>query len=647
MGKRRHHQNQVDDSRPRGERERVRYRTILRLYKVFGRYYKKHWKMLAAAYTGLLLTIVVALFTPWPLKLILDFVILKNPLPARAEFITQWFGTNEQTLLAALVLAFILLRFVDSIVSYLHKVGMLSVGEMISTDVREHVFSHLQRLSLSFHESSRSGDLVYRLTSDIRDIKGVLISVPENIVYRFVMIVTHVGLMLAIEWRLALLAFSVMPLLYYFQRRYGVGLQSATRKKRNKESDVTSIISENVTSMALVQAYGREDLQQARFESENRISMESGIDAMRISKLFKRTNDILFAAGTCGVVYLGGKLAMSGAITPGTLVLFVSYLKNLYSPAEKFANMILEIAKSQVAGERLLELVDCDMIIEDSPHAIAAPRLQGRIEFRNVGFAYQRGNEILKNVSFAVAPGETVALVGHSGAGKSTLVSLLMRFYDPRSGQVLMDGHDLREFKLKSLRDQVTILMQEAVLFNKTVRENIGFGKIDATEEDIVQAAKLAQAHDFIMEMPEGYDTMIYEGGENLSGGQKQRLNIARAIIRNTPILILDEPATALDAKAEAKIHEALDELTKGRTTFIIAHKFSTIARADKILVLEEGRIAGFGTHDELMGASREYRELYELQFGAPPAPGDNAGDDEGVRGSRALAEQAATAVSS
>ncbi len=601
----------------------VNYAILFRLYKAFGRYYKKHWKMLALAYSGLLLTVLIALVMPWPLKLILDFVILKHPLPHRAAFLTEWFGNDVQTLLVVLVLAFILFRLVDSFVSYLHKVGMLSVGEMIVTDAREHIFGHLQRLSLSFHESARTGDLVYRMTSDIRDLKDVLVSLPESLVYRSIMIVTHVGLMLALQWRLALVAFSVILLVYYFQRRFALGVQSATRKKRNKESDVTSIISENVTAMALVQAYGREDLQQARFASGVRESLESGIDAMRLSKLFKRTNDIVFALGTCGVVYFGGRLALHETILPGTLVLFAAYLKNLYGPIEKVANMMVGIAQAQVAGERILELIECDMVIEDSPQAIPAPPFQGRIEFRQVSFGYHKHTEVLKDLSFTVAPGETVALVGSSGAGKSTLVSLLMRFYDPQKGQVLIDGHDLRALKLKSLRAQLTILLQEARLFNQTVRDNIGFGKIGATEEDIVQAARLAQAHEFVMEMPEGYGNEIYEGGDNLSGGQKQRLNIARAIIRNTPILILDEPATALDAKTEAQIHRALDELTKGKTTFIIAHKFATIARADKILVLQEGRLAGFGTHAELMHTCREYRELYEIQFGLQPESED------------------------
>jgi ATP-binding cassette subfamily B protein len=336
---------------------------------------------------------------------------------------------------------------------------------------------------------------------------------------------------------------------------------------------------------------------------------------MRLAKTFRRMMIVLVALGTGGVVYFGGSLALDKAILPGTLVLFVAYLKKLYSPLDKFAEMMLEVAKSQVSGERLLELLECDMVMEDNSHAMPAPKFKGRIEYRHVSFGYKKGVQVLKNLNFVAAPGETVALVGHSGAGKSTLISLLLRFYDPHAGQILIDGCDIREFTLQSLRNQITVVMQEARLFNKTVRDNIGFGKIDATEEEILQAAKLAQAHDFIMQMPEGYDTMIAEGGENLSGGQQQRLNIARAIIRNTPIVILDEPATALDAKSEAKIQAALHELARGKTAFIIAHKFSTLAHADKILVLEEGKLTACGTHEELLRTNRAYYELYELQF--------------------------------
>jgi ABC-type multidrug transport system fused ATPase/permease subunit len=479
----------------------------------------------------------------------------------------------------------------------------------------------LQRLSLSFHDQARTGDLLLRLASDVDAVKVLLIEVPANFAYRLSVIVLHVGLMLYLDWRLAMIAFSVIPILWMFNRRIGGEVKGAASTKRSKETEIASLIAESVTAMALVQAYGREDLQQARFESENRASLASGLAAMKLSKAFRRTGDILEALGTCAVLYYGGRLTLAGMISPGTVVLFVAYLKNLYTPLGKFADMMLDAASAQVSGDRLLELFECDMVMEDAPGAVPAPPFRGRVEFVDVSFGYRKDTPVLKNVSFAVEPGETVAVIGHNGAGKSTVLGLLLRFYDPQQGRILIDGHDLRDMTLKSLRSQITVVMQDARLFNKSVRDNIGFGKIGASEEEIVRAARLAQAHDFILRMPGGYDTMIREGGENLSGGERQRLNIARAIVRDTPIVILDEAGTALDARTEALVQEALHELTCGKTSFVVAHKLSTVSGAHKILMLDDGTITAFGTRDELLDSCREYREICALQAAPAPVP--------------------------
>ncbi len=601
--------------------ENVNWKILKRSYKAFAPHYKTNWKLLAVSVSSLLLTTLLSLATPWALTMILDHVILKQPLPEKFAFIAQWFGSDPYALLAVFSLAFIVISIVDSMVSYLQKVGFLIVGVNMSAEIRERTFRHLQKLSLSFHEVFRSGDLVYRLTSDLRELPMLLLGVPVGFFGRIFIIATHMAVMLMMEWRLALIAFAAMPVLYYYNRRTGSGMHKATKEKRSTEGNVTSLISENVTGMALVQAYGREDLQHARFRAENRKSLESGLEAMKLSKIFKRVTDILTAVGTAGVVYYGASLAMDAMLSIGTVVLFVTYLRKLYSPLDKFAEMFLDIAKSQVSAERILELLEYDNLVVDEPNAIPAPPFQGRVEFRNVDFAYAPGMEVFKNLNLAIAPGEMLAIVGHSGAGKSTFVNLLLRFYAPQNGEILIDGQPSNKFTLESLRRQMTVVMQDARLFNKTVRENLAFGKPGVTEEEIVQAAKLAQAHDFIMAMPEGYDTMISEGGDNLSGGQKQRLNLARAMVRNTPIMILDEPATALDARTEANIHAALESLMAGKTVFMIAHKFSTISRAHKILMLEKGRPAECGTHQELMRTSRAYRELYELQLSPAPEP--------------------------
>ncbi len=634
MSKKNKSENKEKQTKPekQAKLENINWKILKRAYKVFKIHYKTNWKLLAVSISSLLLTTLLSLVTPWALTMILDHVILKQPLPEKFRFLEQWFGADPLTLLAVFSIAFVVISIVDSMVSYLQKVGFLIVGVNMSAEIRERIFQHLQKLSLSFHEVFRSGDLVYRLTSDLRELPMLLIGVPVSFFGRIIIIVTHMAVMLTMEWRLALISFAVMPVLYYYNRRTGSGMHKATKEKRNTEGNVTSLISENVTGMALVQAYGREDLQHARFRKENRKSLHFGLEAMKLSKIFKRVTDILIALGTAGVVYYGGALALDAALSVGTLVLFVAYLRKLYSPLDKIAEMFLDIAKAQVSAERILELVEYDNLVVDAPNAIPAPAFRGSIEFRNVDFAYDEGAGVFQNLNMRVNPGEMIAIVGQSGAGKSTFVNLLLRFYDPQRGEILIDGQPSNLFTLESLRRQMTVVMQDARLFNKTVRANLEFGKPGVSEEEIIHAAKLAQAHDFIMAMPEGYETMIAEGGDNLSGGQKQRLNIARAIVRNTPIMVLDEPATALDARTEANIHEALESLREGKTVFIIAHKFSTIARADKILVLEKGRAAAFGTHQELLRVSPAYRELYELQLVPAPEPqADNETLEEDV----------------
>ncbi len=598
------------------EQDKLDFKGLLKVYKIFGRHYKKYWKILTVAYLFLFATIGIAVLTPWPLKLILDHLVLKEPFPDTVAFLNPWRESDPGLLLLLLSLAILVIAVLEAVFSYVNKFWVSSTGDRINTDIRERVFAHLQRLSLSFHDSARSGNLIYLLTSDVKEMSGILIDFPQDLTNRVVTFATYTVIMLALDWRLGLIALSTVPLLYLFTKHFGAGMKQAMRKKRTHEGDVASIVAENVTAMALVQAYGREETEKDRFRAGINESLLAQLRALRLHKTYSRISDFLVTMSTAGVLYFGGRYALAGEILPGTMVLFVAYLRDIYGSFEKFSGLFIGLAKAQVSAERLLELVENDMVMRDDPKAAPAPPFQGRIELRNVSFAYKRGHEVLKNLNFAVAPGETVALVGHSGAGKSTLISLLLRFYDPQQGQILIDGRNIRQFTLKSLRDQMTIVLQEAMLFRQTVRENIAFGKAGATEEEIVAAAKMAEAHDFIMQMPEGYDTLMYEGGDNLSGGQKQRINIARAIIRNTPILILDEPATGLDARAEAKINAAIHRLTRGRTSFIIAHKFSTIMRADKIILLEEGELAHQGTHEQLLRDSAQYRELYQLQLG-------------------------------
>ncbi len=596
------------------QESRLNLKSLWRIFQVFGRHYKKYWKTLLVAGLFLFLSIAVNVLSPWPLKLILDYVILQQPLPERAAFLNPWFANSPKVLLFVLAFAILVIACLDALFSYINKFWVSSTGDRINADIRERVFAHLHRLSLSFHDSARTGNLIYLLTSDVKQMKDILIDFPQDFINRIVSLVIYTTLMLWFDWRLGLLALASLPFILWSMRYFGGGMRTTVMKRRVREGEISSLISENVNAIAVVQAYGREDTVGERFRDENQESLRLKLQFLRIQRALGRVTEGLILLATAGLLYMGGRFAMNGRILPGTLLVMLAYSKQIYDALNKLTRLFLNVVNAQVSGERLLELVECDMVMTDDPGAVPAPPLRGQIAFENVGFFYKPGVPVLKQLNFTAAAGETVALVGHSGAGKSTLISLLMRFYDPQEGQILIDGRDIRAFTRKSLREQLTILLQDAKLFRQSVRENLAFGNPEASDKEIVAAAKEAEAHDFIAQMPYGYDTMIYEGGENLSGGQKQRLNIARALLRNTPILILDEPATGLDARAEAAINAALQHLMAGRTTFIIAHKISTIARADKILLLEDGQIAHAGTHAELLQASAQYRQFYALQ---------------------------------
>ena len=374
-------------------------------------------------------------------------------------------------------------------------------------------------------------------------------------------------------------------------------------------------MAENVAAMSLVQAYGREAEERDRFEVENVAARVAELRAIQLGKSFKRVADVLIAAGTAGVLYFASTLVLSGALSVGVLFVFYRYIRKLYRPVEKIAISIVEIAKLGVSCQRILELLDPDLVVSAGDEAKEVPRLSGRVEFRNVSFGYRAGPPVLQDLSFTAEPGETLAIVGPSGAGKSTLIRLLLRFYDPQSGQVLVDGHDLSSLDPQSLRKQVSILFQDAMLLRRSIGDNIGFGRPGATPEEIEWAARQAEAHEFIERLDDGYETLVTDRGANLSGGQRQRIAIARAILRDAPISILDEPYQGLDAESESRVALALARLTEKRTTFVVAHRFATLERASRVLVLDPGEPSQIGTHDQLIESSPRYRRLYELQI--------------------------------
>ncbi len=597
------------------EDDKFDLKVVWRVFRVFGRHYKPYIKTLIFAFSCLFGTVAVGAVSSWPLKLIIDQVILQEALPEGFTFLAPLLTIEASTLLLILAISIVVLKLIEAIVSFLNKYLVSATGDRMQADIRDRVFAHLQRLSLSFHESIRSGNMIFLMTADVDKMKTILVNLPQDFLHRTLTIIISITFMAILDWRLCLMGLAAVPFIYLTTVLLGKSMRNAMRKRRMQEGQVASVVAENATSMALVKAYGREKTEMGRFNRENRESLEAQVRFLKVGRAFSRTIDIFTIASMTAILYFGGKYALGHAITPGVLVLMTVYLKEIHGAVEKLSVFFFDLIAAQASAERLLGLAENDMILEDRPDAADIEQVKGKIEFKNVSFSYDKKTPVLDNVSFTINAGETIALMGPSGAGKSTLISLLMRFYDPDEGEIYLDGRDIREFTIKSLRDQMTILMQDAKLFQQSVRENIAFGKAGATEEEVIAAAKKAEADEFILKMKNGYKTFMFEGGENLSGGQKQRINIARAIIRDTPLVILDEPATGVDAFTEERINAALEHLTEKKTAFVIAHKFATVAGADKILFLKDSAVAGFGTHDKLLKSNPDYLELFEAQF--------------------------------
>jgi ATP-binding cassette subfamily B protein len=592
----------------------IRLQSIWKLYATFGPHVKPYWKWFVLAYAGLIGTVLMNLVKPWPLKLIFDHILLDKPVPASVTDFTSVFGNDKSTLLIIFCLSIVCVVFLDSLFSYSHKYLIAAAGERVVNDIRRWVFNHLQILPQSFHGASRSGDLTLRLTSDINAIKKLLIGSVQAFATYLLTFVSLIGTMLWMDWRLTLVALAIVPPLYVMSFRFSRKVEVLEKTKRAKESEVASIVQETMVSMPVVQAFTQEAQERQRFARAADESLMADLKKMRLSRTLRRAVQVVIASGTALVVWYGARRALAGEVTPGDLIVFAAYLKDVYGPIGGFSELVTDFLSAVVGSERIAAIIGADMTVKDSPHAIAAPPFRGAVTFEDVTFGYKPGEPVLQHLSFTVNPGQMVALVGFSGTGKSTIVNLLLRFFDPWEGRILIDGEDIRRFKLESVRRQMSVVLQESILFRRTIGENIAYGNPQARFEDIVAAAKAAQAQDFILKLPQGYDTLVSERGINLSGGQRQRLALARAILRNAPLLILDEPVTGLDAITESQLHETLVRLMQGKTTFVIAHRLSTIQKADVILVIDEGTIIERGTHAELLAHSHLYHHLYRLQ---------------------------------
>jgi ATP-binding cassette, subfamily B, bacterial len=580
----------------------------------------KHRRTLAGAFLFSLAYAAVRMAEPWPLKFIFDNVLADMPLDTPVGWVNSTLDGNRTAILVTATVAILVLALLRGVTSYYQKVMTSVVGQQVVLAMRQRLFAHMQRLSLSFHTRNPSGELLSRLTGDINQLRQSVVASMVAMFSNLVVVLGFLTIMFLMEWRLALLVLFVVPVLFGLLTVYSGRIRKATRQQRKQEGELAARLQEGLAGIHLVQMFAREDEEDERLRSMNQQSFKSGLQADRLGARLNRTVELVLGAATAAVLFYGALQVIAGRLTTGELVVFVAYMQGFYRPIRLLSRTTQRASKAASSLERITDVLDQVTEVPDGAHE--APRFRGEIRFGGVDFAYQPGTLVLRDVDLLVEAGQTAALVGPTGAGKSSLLALIPRLYDPSLGAVLIDGRDIREFTLKSLRDQISIVPQEGMLFAASVRENIAYGKPEASDEEIEAAAHAALIHDFVETLPEGYESVLGERGVTLSGGQRQRLAIARAIVRDAPIVLLDEPTTGLDSSSEHLVMEALDRLQVGRTVLVIAHRLTTVRRAEVIFVVEDGRIVERGTHEELMALGGHYRRLYELQFSSSRADG-------------------------
>jgi subfamily B ATP-binding cassette protein MsbA len=580
-----------------------------------GRLLRPHWKPLLVALVAVIGEAAADIAEPWPVTIVVDSVLgAKKPPRILDRAITITFGTNTTAILEFALAAVILIAVVGGISAYVEKYLTTSVSQWVAHDMRLLLYQRIQRLSLAEHGKSRTGDLITRVTKDIDSVQDFIDTALLGIIVNISTLVGMVGVMLWVNWRFTLIGLSIAPPLGLFVYFYSRRIKEASRAVKRKESELMSGVAEVLVSIQVVQAFAREDYEDRRFNSESRQNVRAGLQARSIKAKLSPMVDVFVAVGTCMVLGYGVRLVSTGQLSTGVLIVFLMYLKKTYKPLKDLSKMANTLSKAAVSYERIQEVIGVDSQIRDLPGARVAPPFKGLIELDHITFGYNDDVTVLKDVSLRIEPGTVAAIVGPSGQGKSTIASLLPRFFDPVAGAVKIDGSDIREYTLKSLRDQISFVLQDSLLFRGTIWENLCYGKPDADPEATILAAQQANAHDFIMALPHGYGTMVAERGTTLSGGQRRRIAIARAIVRDTPILILDEPTTGLDAASEHAVTEALDRLMRGRTCIVIAHHLNTICRADVIFVVKDTAVVERGTHEQLLAKGGHYSELYEKQ---------------------------------
>jgi ABC-type multidrug transport system fused ATPase/permease subunit len=578
---------------------------------------------LVIVFAAMMVETLMSLASPWPLKVVLDNALGHDKLPEWLTWVHD-LGIDRDTMGLALfaALASIVIAILDSVASYIDNYYTESVGQWVAHDLRIRIYDHLHRLSLGYYSTHQTGALLSTLTSDVSTVQDFASSATLSIVVDMMTIVGMLGIMFWLNWDFALIAVGVTPFLLLFVMRFKKAVKEATRDVRKRQSEIVAVAEQGLGSVRSVSAFDRQDLEASRMDQASRATVTAALRARRVKSLLSPVVGIVVSFCTAFVLWRGTALILTSVMTVGALTVFLAYLAKFFKPVQDLAKMTNTIAQTAVGLERIQSILSADDVIPEKPGAIAPRPFKGDIVFEHVAFGYDKDNPVLRDVSFAVKPGQIIGVVGGTGSGKSTIVSLIPRFYDPTAGRVLIDGVDVRDYQLHPMRKQIGFVLQETVLFHGTIRDNIAYGHPGiSTEDEVIAAAKLANADEFIARMPLGYDTVVGERGDTLSGGQRQRIGIARAVIRNNPILILDEPTAALDTESERLVIEGLERLMKGRTVITIAHRLSTIRDADNILVLQNGVVAEQGTHDQLLASNGLYADLYHVQFGDHPIP--------------------------
>jgi subfamily B ATP-binding cassette protein MsbA len=539
------------------------------------------------------------LYVPWILREVIDEVLT----------------TKNMSMLNTITIGIVIVYFLRGIFFFGQTYLMSYIGQKVIIDMRGEIYRHMQRLSLSYFEKRQTGKIMSYITNDVAAVQGALVESMIELVTEGMTLIGSLGAMFYLHWKLSLLTLVTLPLVGQAIKIFGKKLRASSMTVQERTADITSVLQESISSVRVIKSFAREDYEIERFQKENNQNFRAQMKNSQIMATLTPVIEFLAAIGVTLIIWYGGKEVIDNNLTAGSLIAFLMYAINLTNPLKRLSRVYGNIQKALSAADRVFEVLDTKPEIEDMPGAIALPTIEGYVALNNVTFEYKKGEPALQQLSLKINPGQVVAIVGPSGAGKTTIANLIPRFYDTTDGNITIDGIDIKTVTLQSLREQIGIVPQETILFNGSVYDNILYGKLDADYDEVINAAKAANAHKFIIDMPDGYDTQIGERGSKLSGGQRQRISIARAILKNPRVLILDEATSALDTESEKLVQEAVDKLMIGRTSFVIAHRLSTVQRADLIVVMEKGKIAEQGTHAELLAADGLYSKLYQVQF--------------------------------